>query len=32
LEKAFDAIETTPLLGEHPGLLDVLEDRLRSVL
>lgn len=31
-EGAFDAIETTPLLGEHPLLLDILEDRLRSVL
>jgi len=31
-EKAFDSVETTPLLGEHPMLLDSLEDRLRSVL
>lgn len=31
-ENAFDAVETTPLLGEHPMLLDILEDRLRSVL
>jgi sirohydrochlorin ferrochelatase len=27
----FDSIETTPLLGEHPRLLDLLEDRLWSV-
>ena len=28
----FESIETTPLLGEHPMLLEILEDRLRSVL
>lgn len=31
-EGAFDRIETTPLLGEHPGLLDILEARLQTVL
>lgn len=31
-EGAFDRIEATPLLGEHPGLLDILEARLRTVL
>lgn len=31
-EGAFEQIETTPLLGEHPGLLDLLEERLREVL
>ncbi|NBB79592.1 MAG: cobalamin biosynthesis protein CbiX [Verrucomicrobia bacterium] len=30
--KAFEQIETTPLLGEHPGLFDILEDRLRAVM
>jgi sirohydrochlorin ferrochelatase len=30
-ENAFAQIDITPLLGEHPGLLDILEDRLRSV-
>lgn len=28
---AFDQIETTPLLGEHPGLFNILMDRLRAV-
>lgn len=28
----FEQIESTPLLGEHPLLLEILEDRLRSVL
>lgn len=32
LENAFEQIDTTPLLGEHPGLLDILEDRLKEVL
>ncbi|MGZ0656976.1 sirohydrochlorin chelatase [Coraliomargarita sp. W4R53] len=27
----FEQVLTTPLLGEHPMLLDILEDRLRSV-
>lgn len=30
-EKTFDQIETTQLLGEHPGLFDILLDRLRAV-
>jgi hypothetical protein len=29
---AFEWIEASPLLGEHPGLLDILEARLRAVL
>lgn len=29
---AFQKIETTPLLGEHPGLFSILEDRLRAVV
>jgi sirohydrochlorin ferrochelatase len=29
---AFERVDTTPLLGEHPMLLDILEDRLNSVL
>ncbi len=29
--QAFELIEMTPLLGEHPGLLNILEDRLQSV-
>ena len=28
----FDSIRTTPLIGESPKLLDILEDRLREVL
>jgi hypothetical protein len=28
----FKRIETTPLLGEHPGLFDILVDRLHGVL
>jgi sirohydrochlorin ferrochelatase len=28
---AFEQIQTTPLLGEHPGLLEILVDRLREV-
>lgn len=31
-KKAFQQIETTPLLGEHPGLFDILEDRLRAAM
>jgi len=31
-ENAFEQIQTTPLLGEHPLLLDILEDRLRETL
>lgn len=31
-ENAFKQIEATPLLGEHPRLLDILQDRLASVL
>lgn len=30
--RAFDQIEMTPLLGTHPGLVDLLEDRLNEVL
>lgn len=29
---AFERVDATPLVGEHPLLLDILEDRLRSVL
>ncbi|WP_345786222.1 hypothetical protein [Coraliomargarita algicola] len=29
---AFQQIQTTPLLGEHPLLLDILVDRLRATL
>jgi len=31
-ENAFEQVQTTALLGEHSGLLDILEDRLRSAL
>ena len=31
-EGAFEEIQTTPLLGEHPMLLEILEDRLRDTL
>ena len=31
-EGVFQSIETTPLIGESPMLLDILEDRLRAVL
>jgi hypothetical protein len=29
-KNAFERIDSTPLLGEHPGLLDILEDRLQA--
>lgn len=29
---AFQQIESTALLGEHPGLFDILENRLRAVM
>ena len=31
-EGAFELIQNTPLLGEHPMLLEILEDRLRDAL
>ena len=31
-EGAFEQIQNTPLLGEHPMLLEILEDRLRDTL
>ena len=31
-EGTFEQIQNTPLLGEHPMLLEILEDRLREVI
>ena len=31
-EGAFEQIQNTPLLGEHPMLLEILEDRLRDTM
>ena len=31
-EGTFEQIQSTPLLGEHPMLLEILEDRLREVI
>ena len=32
VEGTFEQIQNTPLLGEHPMLLEILEDRLREVI
>ena len=31
-EGVFEQIQPTPLLGEHPILLEILEDRLQDTL
>jgi hypothetical protein len=31
-ENAFEQVQATPLMGEHPLLLDILHDRLRAVV
>jgi sirohydrochlorin ferrochelatase len=31
-EGTFEEIQNTPLLGEHPMLIEILEDRLREVM